>query len=236
MTEPTALILLSTAASIAFVHTVIGVDHSLPFVVLGRAQAWSLKKLWAVVALCGLGHVLSSVFLGAFGIALGAAVSKLEWIEGVRGEVAAWALIAFGITYAAWAGIKQLRGKTHAHPHVHADGTTHAHAHNHEGEHLHPHEARRLVTVWSLFIIFGLGPCEPLIPLLMVPALDHSVSLLIAVTLVFSTVTIGTMLLVTTLGYLGLRSAPLSMLSRHADVLAGVAIATSGVLIQTLGI
>jgi sulfite exporter TauE/SafE len=39
-----------------------------------------------------------------------------------------------------------------------------------------------------------LGPCEPLIPLLMYPASQHSLSGTILVAAVFSAVTIGTML------------------------------------------
>ena len=63
-------VLLGTAASIGLVHTLLGVDHSLPFVALGRAQGWSLKRTLAVTFGCGLAHVLSSVLIGAIGIGL----------------------------------------------------------------------------------------------------------------------------------------------------------------------
>ena len=92
-------ILLMSGISIGFIHTLIGVDHSLPFVVLGRAQGWSLTKVLTITGLCGLGHVLSSVVLGTAGIGLGVAISRLEWVEGVRGSLAAWTLIIFGLTY-----------------------------------------------------------------------------------------------------------------------------------------
>ena len=59
--ETSLEVLLFSAASIGFVHTLIGIDHSLPFVVLGRARGWSLRKVWSITFLCGFGHVLSSV-------------------------------------------------------------------------------------------------------------------------------------------------------------------------------
>ena len=36
------------------------------------------------------------------------------------------------------------------------------------------HNRIKMVTTWSLFIIFILGPCEPLVPLMIVPALAGS--------------------------------------------------------------
>src|SRR6185503_13000879 len=79
-------LLLGTAVMIAAVHTAVGVDHTLPFIALGRAQRWSLRKLLTVTALCGVGHVLSSVVLGMIGIALGTALERLRWFESARGS------------------------------------------------------------------------------------------------------------------------------------------------------
>ncbi|MBL7071591.1 MAG: hypothetical protein ISS26_05425 [Candidatus Omnitrophica bacterium] len=45
-----------TAASIGFFHTLLGPDHYLPFIVIGKARKWSLAKLSIVTFLCGLGH------------------------------------------------------------------------------------------------------------------------------------------------------------------------------------
>ena len=172
--DQTLTILLGSAVAIGFVHTLIGVDHFLPFIMLGRAERWSLRKLLAITAFCGVGHVLSSVVLGFVGISLGVAVQRLQFIEARRGELASWLLIGFGLAYAAWAVYRTLRSKKHHHPHAHESGDAHSHTHSHTREHLHPHNVdRRAVTVWTLFIIFVFGPCEPLIPVLMVPAFEH---------------------------------------------------------------
>ena len=226
-------ILLTSAVGIGFIHTLIGVDHSLPFVVLGRAQGWSLKKVLAITAVCGLGHVLSSVVLGGLGIGLGVTLARLEWVEGARGSLAAWVLIIFGLTYAAWSFARRRRASRHVHEHQ--GGKVHSHEHQSVSHH-HTKVRPAVVTTWSLFIIFVLGPCEPLIPLLMVPAMDLGLWAVLPVTLAFGLTTIGTMLIVVTAGYYGLQLAGVRRLEAHANVLAGLAIAASGLAIQLLGI
>ena len=230
-------VLLAAAVSIAFLHTLIGVDHFLPFVVLGRAQGWSLQKVLGVTALCGVGHVIGSVALGFVGIGIGAALGGLEWVEGFRATLAAWLLIAFGLTYAAWATWRVLRNRRHVHPHAHADGTLHAHGHDHHGEHAHPHgNPARTATFWSLFVIFVMGPCEPLIPLLMAPAAEHGWFEVGLVASVFGVVTVATMTGAAALGHLGLKWASVPWLTRWSHALAGCAIAASGLAIQMFGI
>jgi sulfite exporter TauE/SafE len=239
MHETSLNILLSTALSIAVLHTFIGVDHYLPFVVLGRARQWSVPKALGITAICGVGHVIGSIVLGFVGIGIGVAIERLEWIESFRGNIAAWGLIAFGLVYAAWSAVRAARGRSHAHVHAHRDGTLHAHTHDHVSEHLHVHEAEQpgqSLAFWSLFIIFVFGPCEPLIPLLMVPAFEHHWLAVAAVAAVFSVATIGTMLILVAFGIWGLRLAPLERLGRYANTLAGLAIAASGLAIQLLGI
>jgi len=66
-----------TAISIGFIHTILGPDHYLPFIVLSEAKKWNLRKTMFITFLCGLGHVLSSVVLGLIGIAVGISVKKL---------------------------------------------------------------------------------------------------------------------------------------------------------------
>lgn len=234
--SPALDVLLTTAVSIGFFHTLIGVDHSLPFVVMGRAQGWPLRKVLGITFLCGLGHVLSSVVLGVAGIGLGAAVEKLEWIEASRGELAAWSLIVFGLTYAAWSFARSRRVTEHTH--VHEDGTVHAHHHGEGGGHGHGLDASSVagMTAWSLFVIFVLGPCEPLIPLLMVPALGWGWGSVVLVATAFGVTTIATMMTVVTVGYLGLGVPKFRKLEKHAHTLAGLAIASSGLAIQALGI
>jgi nickel/cobalt exporter len=232
-------ILALTAATIGFVHTVTGPDHYLPFIVIGRARRWRLGRTLAVTGVCGLGHVLGSVVLGAVGIGLGVAVHKLNVIEGTRGEIAAWLLITFGLLYATWGWRRARRGHVHTHRHVHGDGTVHDHHHAHHAGHVHVHDDgndKQSLTPWALFVIFVLGPCEPLIPILMYPAAQASVGGLVLVTAIFSVVTIATMLIMVVLAERGIRLLPLGRAERYAHALAGVAILGSGLAIRFLGL
>ncbi|MFZ5786565.1 MAG: hypothetical protein ACOY3Y_09015, partial [Acidobacteriota bacterium] len=163
--------LFLTAVTIGFIHTVVGPDHYLPFILIGRARGWSLARTLLLTFACGLGHVLSSVVIGVVGIAASRALSEVQGWEAARGQWAAWALMIFGGAYLAFGLWRALR-PTHSHEHSHLDAAPHAHEHAHPHEHAHAPEpsssGRRSwkeLTPWVLFIIFVLGPCEPMIPL-----------------------------------------------------------------------
>lgn len=235
---PEITVLVLSAAAIAFVHTLLGPDHYLPFVAMAKARGWSIRKTLKVTLVCGAGHLAGSVLLGLLGILLGLQLASLEWLEGVRGSLAAWGLVAFGLAYTAW-GLRQAwRNRPHSHWHNHGD-ITHLHVHTHHEEHAHVHAAEagtRSLTPWLIFVIFVLGPCEPLIPLLMYPAARESISGVIAVTTVFGLVTVATMLLAVSLAFLGLRRVRLKGLERFGHALAGGAILACGLGVAFLGI
>ena len=231
-------ILTLTAASIGFFHTLLGPDHYLPFVVMGRAGGWSRTKTLVVTALCGAGHVLSSILVGAIGIAVGSAVSHLEMIESFRGDLAAWALIAVGAVYTVWGLRRAFKNRAHLHRHNHVAGDAHLHPHTHHGDHAHVHgeKEKANLTPWVLFTVFVLGPCEPLIPILMVPAAQQSFAGVVWVTAVFGAVTLTTMLGVVLLATLGIDRLPMGHLERYSHALAGTALCLCGIGILTLGL
>jgi len=231
-------LLIGTAVTLGFVHTVIGPDHYVPFIAIARARNWRLSKTMLVSALCGLGHVLSSVALGFLGVGLGVAIGHLEKVESTRGRIAAWLLIGFGLVYLVWGLRKAYRSKPHSHLHHHADGETHVHLHSHEEGHLHIHQdkGKENITPWVLFLIFVFGPCEPLIPLVMYPAAQHSVAGVIMVTAAFGLATILTMLTIIALSSWGLSFVKLGKLERYSHALAGGVIFVSGLAVQFLGL
>jgi ABC-type nickel/cobalt efflux system permease component RcnA len=164
--------LATSAAVVGTVHTLLGPDHYVPFMALGRARGWGKGRTLRLVFACGVGHVGVSVLLAVAGVALGASLLDLERFDAVRGDAAGWILLAFGAAYALWGIRKARRSHVHSHAHVHADGTMHAHRHGHGGEHAHAHGSAvtgRGPVVWALVLIFVLGPCEALLPLLVVP-------------------------------------------------------------------
>jgi sulfite exporter TauE/SafE len=209
-------VLVISAASIGFFHTLLGPDHYLPFIMIGKAKEWKLAKVLGLTVLCGIAHILSSVLVGFLGIALELQVEKLNWFESVRGNLAAWALIAFGLLYALW-GIRRWYKK---HNHSHTDKI----------------ENTKNVTPWVLFIIFALGPCEPLIPILMYPAAIESVGALVLVTSVFGLVTLVTMTGAVLAVTYGLSFVNLKRFENLGHPIAGFVIFLSGLAIQVLGL
>lgn len=236
--SPEISILLVTAASIGFVHTLLGPDHYLPFIVMAKARNWSISKTAWITALCGVGHVGSSVVLGLIGVALGVMVDKLVAIESVRGDLAAWAFIAFGLAYFAWGIRRAIKNKPHTHVHFHEDGSSHYHEHTHHADHAHVHNgpAKVNITPWILFTIFVFGPCEPLIPLLMYPAAQSSWAGMTLVAGIFGIITIGTMMTIVLMASKGISFLPLGKLERYSHALAGFIIFASGAGIKFLGL
>ena len=226
-----------TAISIGFIHTILGPDHYLPFILLSQAKNWSTKKTMLITFICGIGHVLSSVVLGLIGIAVGISVSKIVSVESFRGNIAAWLFISFGLVYMIISIRTLMKKKKHSHPHLHTDGNKHLHEHDHHRGHSHFHQEDIVKTTpWILFLIFVFGPCEPLIPILMYPASEHNITGAIIVSFLFSIVTITTMMSVVLAFKMGLNKINLKPVEKYSHLIAGTMIFVSGLAIQFLGL
>ena len=228
------LSVLAAAGGVAFLHTILGPDHYLPFIVLARARSWSTTKTLVVTAICGLGHVASSVALGGLGVVFGVAVARIEGVEGGRGDLAAWALVAFGLAYALWGIRHALRSSKGIETHLH-HGHVHLHTHG-DADHDHTNGMGSNLTFWALFLIFVLGPCEPLIPLFVLPASRGDWGLAAATAAVFTAVTLVTMVGLTAVAIKGAKQLRLGRLERWSHTLAGSVIAASGLAILFLGL
>ena len=207
-------ILLAAAASAGFIHTIIGADHYIPFIVMSKARNWSLKQTLFTTFYCGLGHVASSIIIGFIGIALGYGISQIEGVFSVRGNLAGWAFFAFGFSYMVWGIFQAVKNK--------------AQTFQVGQEQLHGQKSARLLTPWVLFIIFVLGPCEILIPLVMIPAANQDTQGIVAVSLLFSTVTVLTMCAAVSVGYYGFKILPTARIERFMHAIAGATICLSG--------
>ncbi len=232
------VLLCINAAAVALVHTLFGPDHYVPFVVMARARRWSSWRTAVITFLCGIGHVGSSIVLGLVGVACGLEVQKLMHIESFRGGLAAWLLIAFGAVYLVWGMRRAIRAEVHTHGHAHEDGRYHTHPHAHEHGHVHVHDeaARVSLTPWILFTVFLFGPCEPMIPLIMYPAAGRDWLGVVLVAVVFSAITLATMLAVVLLTLYGVRLVPLGRLERFSHALAGATILLTGCAIQVFSL
>lgn len=211
MESTSITVLLVSTAAIAFIHA-LAPDHWIPFVSIARAQNWSRTKMMSVTFVSGIGHVGSSLAIGALGLFFGFQLTALEAFETQRAGVAGLLLIGFGIAYALW-------------------GIRHARAHRHSAP-----DPRKQVTVWTLFALFVLGPCEPLIPLLFVSAAD-SWRAVFLVSGAFAVITIALMMVQVLLAHEGVRLLRfLNVDHHHGHAIAGVVIAVSGAVVMFLGI
>jgi len=207
-------VLLLSTASVAFFHA-LAPDHWMPFAAIGKAQKWSKLRLLWVTFISGLGHVGISVVFSIIGILLGFSLSKLKSIEGHRGEIVLWLLIGFGIAYMIW-GLK--KAKDHHHSHIDEEKLK-----------------AKTVAVWTMFAIIILGPCEPLVPLVFL-GYNYGFMGVIAVSVIFSVITIIMMLLQSFLAFKGIQWIKNDLAERYAHAFAGLVIALTGALVMVLGI
>jgi hypothetical protein len=121
---------------------------------------------------------------------------------------------------------------------VHPDGSAHDHAHDHQLEHAHAHPGkdRGPLLLWSLFIVFVLGPCEWLIPNSVAAYHGRGWTGLLLVAGVFSVATVATMIGATLVASEALSHARFAFLQRHATTMAGAAIMLSGASTLFLGL
>jgi ABC-type nickel/cobalt efflux system permease component RcnA len=251
-------VILGTAAFLGCLHTLMGPDHYVPFIMMSRAERWSWPRTMWITFLCGLGHVGSSFVVG-LGLGLvGMAASSWEdsvwagWHEW-RGAGSAWLLIGVGAAMTVHALVQHWRGKVHTHVHRHADGRLHVHAHAHDpaAEHAHVHLAEgphsqdepsdapptgSRLTPWILFTIFVFGPCESLIPLMLAATAVAGIPGSLLTALAFSVTTVATILAVVGVLLYGVERLSLGFLERHAQALAGVSLVLCGVAIRFLGL
>ena len=217
----TLSILLWLAVADAVLHTLAGPDHYLPFIMIARNRGYSILRTLMWTLICGIGHVGSAllialVFMYASHLL---SMSDMDWLNEHRGNLAAWALIGFGGAYL----IYSLR-RSWLHKH-----------HHHEHGHALTEQSGKNITLWVIFIIFVLGPCEALLPLL-APAAALGAGSVALVTIVFSIGTIATMLLAVTLGLKGLSLMRFHWLEHHSGEVAGATIMLCGIAIAFLGL
>jgi len=224
-----------TAAALGFIHTALGPDHYLPFIVLSRARKWNEAKTMWITFISGIGHVGGSVVIGLIGIALGVSLNKLKFIEEFRGEIVGIMLITFGLIYTVFGVYKYMKNGGHHHlPNFLIPESIRQI--KHEVSHgLEEKTDETRLTPWVLFIIFVFGPCEVLIPMLFIPAVQRSAGGIAAVALLFGITTISTMMFIVHLGYVGSSFLKFRSKEKYMHLAAGLVILFSGIGMHFFG-
>lgn len=166
---------------------------------------------------CGAVHLGSALGIAVAALGFGVTLGSLGLTEPVLGSLAAWLLVGFGFAYAAW-GLKRAFGPRWV-----------------------PEASRkkgpRTPLAWVLFLVFVIGPCEPLVPLVLASGAQGNLAATVLVILTFGAATLATMA-VTVLGAtLGLGKLPRGpWVQRFGTVVAGSAIGASGLAVAFFGL
>ena len=135
-------------------------------------------------------------------------------------------MLLFGIIYGTWGLIRAWQNSPHKHFDTVEDGEIYVYEHRH-GQTILPKE-RYKVTPWVMFIIFLLGPCEPMIPLLYFPAAQNSIYGMLVLIGVYTFFTLLTMIVMVVLGYYGVAIIRTEKLERYMHALGGLTIFICG--------
>ena len=218
---PDTFLIAGSAASIGFIHTILGPDHYLPLVAMAKTNGWSGPKTATYTAFCGFSHVLGTILIGSLVFLLGLAFFNIETVQSVRGDFAGWFLLLFGVIYFVW-GVrwvirkKQLKQNPED---VESQASTFSRC-----------------TPFALFIFFILGPCDPLIPLMSLGTENTEVFSSILVVSAFCGTTVLTMLFCVMLFYYGISHFSFFMkLEDYMHAATGLIIFLCGSAIQFLG-
>jgi len=231
--DTTLTTLVLSAITISCLHTASGPDHYLPFIVLSRSRKWSTAKTVWLTIVCGLGHILSSVILGLIGVLVGWQLSKLSMFQDVRGNVSGWCLLVFGLLYFIWGVRSAYLNKPHKHFEVYNDEDIYVYEHRH-GQAVAPKD-RIKITPWILFVIFVMGPSEPLVPLLFYSGIRRSSLEVIILITVFAVFTVLTMLVMVLIGCYGYSFFKTDKLERYVHAIGGGVVMICGIGMVFLG-
>jgi putative Mn2+ efflux pump MntP len=235
----TPLMLVATVGVVGILHTLVP-DHWAPISVLARQYGWTNVQTARAAAIAGLGHVTSTLVLGAIVWSFGFVVAA--HYGHALNSVAAVALIGFGGWIAVSSFLEQRAQQdhghfAHSHRHRHPDGTEHAHWHEHRADdwhveqsgtivlHQHAHAAKGRT---ALLLILGSSPMFEGLPAFFAAAV-HGAALLVTMSVVFATATIATYIAATLSATMGLRNASLGRFERYGEVLSGAIVVLVGV-------
>jgi hypothetical protein len=109
-------LLIATVGAVGVLHTLVP-DHWLPISLLARQRRWSAARTASAAAIAGIGHTVSTLFLGA-----------LMWVAGVVvaerfGHIVSYASSAALVLFGLWIAISAVRELQHSHHHENPERT-----------------------------------------------------------------------------------------------------------------
>jgi ABC-type nickel/cobalt efflux system permease component RcnA len=222
--------LLLAAGGVGLGHAVLP-DHWVPLAVVGRTQRYPLSKVARLSGLAGVAHVVVSLVLGGVIIAVG--LQFRSKVEHVQKTIIGCLLIATGIGFL----VLELTGHGHSHAHEHDHGHSHGHDHAHRHEHDHAHgdappAPSRMRGLMAIMVPFGAAasPDLTILPVFLA-ATTAGTGAAVGSLVVFSAVTIGTIVGLTLFATAGGYQLRTGWLDRWGNLFTAAVLATIGALV-----
>ena len=233
--------LLGAAAGVGLGHAILP-DHWVPLAVIGRTHKYPLARVARLSVLAGIAHVLVSLLLGAIVIAVG--LQLRSTIESAQNTIIGIVLILTGVGFAALELSGRGHARSHAHARPHAGDREHPAAHT---GHVHPRlhspaesdlivaagasRARRLAVI---MVPFGAAasPDLTILPVFLA-ATAAGVFAAVGSLIVFSAVTIGTIVGLTLFACFGGYQVQGQWLARWGNMFTACVLVAIGVLVFT---
>jgi nickel/cobalt transporter (NicO) family protein len=232
MSAGTTPALLAAAAGVAVGHAILP-DHWVPLAVVGRTQKYKLSRVAKLSTLAGVAHVLVSLLLGAIIVAVG--LQFRSSIQSAQDTIIGIVLILTGLGFA----LLQLTGRGHHHDHDHQH---HDHDHDHTGSHSHTthtdaspdQSAGRARAIASIMVPFGAAasPDLTILPVFLA-ATTAGVAAAVGALIVFSIVTIGTIVGLTLVACFGGYQVQGEWLERWGNLFTAAVLTIIGALVWT---
>ena len=195
----------------AFLHAALP-THWLPFVLVGRAQGWTLTRTLGAVGAAAFAHIVSTAVVGSLIVAAGLALD--QWVAGLLPHLSAALLLLFGAFYLVRAAAR--RPVAANGPAMDLAEPTVSHA----------------AAFWGLVAMLAISPGEVLLPIYMSSAHEGSAVLALA-TLSFLAGTVLGMGLFTTLARAGASLLRLERWARYEGAVLGLALIALGLIVLT---
>ena len=209
--QPVLLSLIGGGFAAAFLHAALP-THWLPFVLVGRAQRWTLVQTLAATATAGLAHIATTAVVGSLIVAAGLALD--HWVAGLLPYLSAVLLLLFGAFYLARAMLR--RPATAGGPDLETPEPAVSDA----------------AAFWGLVAVMAVQPGEVLLPIYLSAAAEGATALVL-LTLAFAAGSVMGMTLLTGLARAGASILKLERWARYEGAVLGAALIGLGLLVMS---
>jgi len=189
---------------ISLLHAIIP-NHWLPVIAIGRKDKWSLREVSHVTLLCALAHGLSTILIGIFLSVIGSELD--EEVSQFTTVIAPTILIIMGLVFIY---------RHHKHKHFHVEGTT-------------QRKRTKSSIVVALTIAMFFSPCMEIEAYFLLAG-TKAPWLVIAIAVLYLTITTIGMLLLVRYAYKGLLKLNWHSIEHNAGIITGLTLVATGII------